>query len=303
MATQDAPVVVNYGESGRGKSTDLVYTLAGGGLFLGMPGGLRVAASVVGVDVAKQIVQVSTMEEVPGYIQAAKAAGFSGVGVDDASLLMANTFLQAQRQFAKVKGGAVKGYDFAMWTYLGNVLQNVVYSARVAGIPVVLNGHEQPAYIDANTGENYLAGPDFGWKKLVKRTPHVADIAKRVVDRPFDAPGWDTRADCDNNAKAYMKDRYDVAPRTSGPLNTAEHLREGGWVLPKPRGLEWIDEVAEHVAVGIIGGQAASAVTGPMAQHLQAQGVNPLHIRWALRDGVHRAEFRKHREASVLAGF
>jgi hypothetical protein len=284
---------------GQGKSTENVYSWAGRGLFLAQPGALRVATTVVGYDLGDRVQQCARMEDVPGWIRWAAENGFEAVVVDDASLLMANTQAQSRPMFEK-NGG----YDFGMYTYWQNAVYDVAYAARWAGIHVILNFHEQAAFTDKKTGESYPAGPDLGWKKLVKILPHTACVVGRIATPPPGAPAWDTRMDCNPRTPGkMMKDRFEVAPPDGGPLNTAEMLRAAGYPVSRPAGLEWMEDVAEKVASMVIGGEDPKSVTSKAKKAMLDAGTHPLHIRWALRDGVHRSRFRAHRAHSVLDGF
>ena len=45
------------------------------------------------------------------------------------------------------------------------------------------------------------------------------------------------------------------------------------------------------------------SVTTPWKDHLKSHNVHDMHIRWALRDGVHRARFHAMKAQTVLEGF
>lgn len=303
LGGRDAAVVLLVGEAGVGKSVENIYSWAGCGLFVAQPNALAGQTSVVGTDISSRTVQLGRMEQVPDIIRAAGAAGYAAVVIDDASLLMKNTIALTRDRFKTVSKSGGEGYDYGMYTFWSGVLQDVAYTARWAGVHVILNAHVQPAYTDKATGEFFKAGPDFDWKKLVRVMPHTADLVLQAVTRPPSAPEWDTRADCDrNDPSVMMKDRFTVMPARGGPLNTAEVLRAAGYNIPRPSGLEWMNDVAEWVATEIAAGKPEADVTKAARAQLDGK-VHPFHTRWALRDGVHRGRLRKHAATSVLAGF
>lgn len=296
----DPAVIVIYGEPGQGKSTENVYSWAGRGMFVAQPGALRVANTVVGYDLSKQIVHASHMEQVPDLIYKAKELGFEAVIIDDGSLMMGNTEMVARENFALTRNGKVTGYDFNLYPYMGGVLQRVALAARWCGIHVVINSHEQSAFTD-NNGERFLGGPNWAWKKLVKIVPHVACMALRVPKRDMNVPVWDTRCDCDpTDPNYYMKDRFAQAPPKAGPLNTAEILRATGSPVTRPRGLEWMEQVAEGIAGMIVQGAPEEQARAPWKAKLGESRVHPYAIRWALRDGTHRGRLRVYKAQSVL---
>lgn len=305
MANMDPAVLVPYGPVGQGKTANEIMSWGARGLFVCQPGALRVADTVAGYPLhPSQVKWVDTMEATLPLIRTAKAGGFSAVVVDDGSLLMANTMNKAREQFAIVKKGVVTGYDFGMYTYLRGVLMDIAFAARWAGVHVIINAHEQAATRDEKTNELYPAGPDFGWKKLVKDIPAMACVVLHVIKRLPEWQPWDTRADCDNSDPMFtMKDRFDVAPLRAGPLNTAEMLRAAGFPVERPPTLAWMEEVVVHVAQAILSGQTEVQATGPWVGHLQKHNVDPRHVRWALRDGVHRARFAINKQKAMLAGF
>lgn len=295
--------VIKYGDMGTGKSVDDILSWAGVGLFLTQPGGLRAYRTVAAYPALHQsVVEVSTMEQVRDQIAPAAEAGWSALIVDDASLLMHNTMTQAEATFRVVSKNGGEGVDRAMWNYLRTVLADCAYKARWSGIHIVWNGHEQPGFTDPKTNERFKAGPDFAWKKLVKLAPHTADLLMRTITPDDRFKEWDTRADCcEADPNSYQKDRFDRAIPRSGPLNTAEILRAAGYVIPRPAELAWMDEVAQSVADWMAQGASEEQARAPWKSHLLAQGVALEHIRWALRDGVHRGRLLAHRRNSILA--
>ena len=87
-------------------------------------------------------------------------------------------------------------------------------------------------------------------------------------------------------------------------MNIAEGLRAAGYVVPYPKGLEWIDKVAQGVSERILesGIEKWPEVLKAAAEKLQ--GTKELaHIRWALQDGLHRATIVHYQEVDALRSF
>lgn len=295
--------VIKYGDMGTGKSVDDILSWAGVGLFLTQPGGLRAYSTVAAYPaLIRQVVEVRTIEQVRDQIEPAATAGWGALIVDDASLLMHNTMSDAEARFRVVGKNGSEGVDRAMWGYLRTLLSETANRARWCGIHVIWNGHEQPAFSDPKTMERYKAGPDFAWKKLVKLAPHTADLLIRTIAPDARFKEWDTRCDCDeSDPNSYQKDRFDRAIPRSGPLNVAEILRAADYTIRRPPELEWMEQVAETIATWMGQGASEEQARAPWkAQLIQAQ-VPLEHVRWALRDGVHRGRLRLHRRNAILA--
>lgn len=331
-APDDPPFVVVFGETNTGKTTTALEFAAGGGLILTQPGGATTAKTVVGVDLTSSIQHVHRFEELPDWIYWAGANGFTSVYVDDGTLLMGNTLADAGRQWAiwkDVKNETtgimerrIVGYDRAMYQYLKPVVTEVGRALRWAKIPGLITCHPQNPYVHKTDGR-FPLGPDLQWGKLVRLLPCESDICLHATGKPVGVTGprppgspppppvppWDFRCNAERgNPDVATGDRYDITPEKDGPLNIAEIVREAAKLhgyrfdVPRPNGLEWMEGVAEDVALNILSGTAEIEATRPWAEHLLREGHHFTHVRWATKDGVHRARLRKARQANALAG-
>lgn len=139
--------------------------------------------------------------------------------------------------------------------------------------------------------------------------PNLPAPIPATPSRPRTAT-WDFRCDCPRGrADIATGDRFDVLPEYGGPLNSLMVIREAARLhgynfhVPRPSGLEWLDEVAEQVAGTIIEeGKSVSDACTPWIRHLQKARVDERHIRWAMRDGIHLSELRRHRRESIFDG-
>jgi hypothetical protein len=318
----DPPFIVVFGGTNTSKSTDALRFVAGGGLILTQPGGATTAKTVLGIDVSEQIQHVSTFEELPAWIRWAGENGFTSVYVDDATLLMANSFAAIRKRYTQYRpDGTEKGTDRAMWGVLRPLVTEVGKALRWAGIPGVLTAHAQLSYVHDKDGV-YPLGPDLSWGKLVSVLPCEADICLYATGRPQQtgvlrpgqkaeaAPPWDFRCNAERgNPGVATGDRFDIVPEFDGPLNTAEIIREAArthgynYHVPRPRGLEWMEDVAESIANSVvIGGNPEREASKPWSEYLLREGHHFTHVRWATVDGIHRARLRLGRQENALRG-
>jgi hypothetical protein len=98
-------------------------------------------------------------------------------------------------------------------------------------------------------------------------------------------------------------DRLSVFPGMA-PMNIAEGLRAGGYIIAYPPGLEWIGDVAQKVSERILeeGISNWSVVLQDVAQKLKGKRALP-HIRWAIQDGLHRATIHHYETVEALEAF
>ncbi len=319
----DPPMIVVFGGTNTGKSTDALRFVAGGGLILTQPGGATTAKTVLGVDVSNQIQHIHDFRQLPEWILWAGKNGFTSVYVDDGTLLMANTFADVKKQYTLFNDdGTEKGTDRQMWVVLRPIVTEVGKALRWAGIPGVITAHPQAAYVHKKDGR-YPMGPDLSWGKLVGVLPCESDICLHATGRPQSSgpqmPGtpagpksakWDFRCNAERgNPDVATGDRYDIAPEFNGPLNTAEIVREAAKVhgynyhVPRPRGLEWMEQVAENIAGAmVVEGRSEVEASRPWTEYLIKQGHHFTHVRWAVVDGIHRGRLRQAREREALYG-
>lgn len=302
VSAEKPPFIAVYGETNTGKSVDLVSFAGNRGLLIAQPGALRVGRTVLGLDIATNVVEVSTMEEVPAWVQYARDNGFTAVGIDDATLLMKRSAALALERFSTYNAKTGKsGIDFAMYSHLAKIVTDVSTAARWCNLPCLMTFHVQGAS-ENDDGEKFPMGPDLSWRKLVRHVPHESDITILSQPLPMGAKAWDTRANCDKRTvdKILVGDRFDVAAPVSGPLNTAELVRAAGYPLPRPTGLEWMESYVENLAQAILASGEEEKAWEPFRAALAQAGVIPPHVRWVRRDGTHRARIRRYQSAVAM---
>ena len=285
-------VVLAYGRPKIGKTTDAIYSFPTA-LYLAIPGALKAAASVVGVERSKMAVaQPRTLPEATVLIQeAAQLNRFPAVVVDDFSLLAQSTLSQFEQ------GVGRNGY--AAWGKLRDAVIAFRDTARAAGMHVILNAHERGA--DTVSGRYLPGGPKLPSKSLTEEVPAIADTVLRASVDAMRKP-WPGVYLCDPTDAAFLSgDRHNVAPK-KGPMNMGEILRAAGYTLPRLPGLEWQDEIVHAGTEAILAGELEKEVLTKLVSHCDGQGHNRLHQRWCLRDILDRVTLRRH-QANTLAGF
>lgn len=285
-------VVLAYGRSKIGKTTDAVYSFPTA-LFCAMPGALKSAIGVVGLDRSQMaVVNPRTIPEAAKFIHEAAGTGrFTAVVVDDFSLL-------AQATLSALESRGCSG--FAAWGALRDAVLEFRDVARAAGMHVILNAHERGA--DTINGVYRAGGPKLPSKNLTDEIPVIADMVLRASIDPMRKP-WPGVYQCDpTDTTIITGDRHNIAPK-KGPMNIAELLRAAGYPIARMPGLEWQEEIAEIGAEGILAGKSKLEVLKKFAAFCDEQGYNPLHRNWALRDMLDRATLRKSQSSHGLEAF
>jgi len=285
-------VVVAYGPSGVGKTTDLLYSLPSA-FFIAQKGALKPFRAVVGLTSVWQA-EARTLDDAIALTEQiarlpAEKRPYAVVG-DDLSLLADNTLA------AMEESGKYKGNGFKMWGDLRKKVQRFANIARWdAGIHTVLNSHEQAPFTD-DAGTFWRGGPRLPSKKLSAIIPHVADtVLKGRLDSLRTGVPWQGVYDCFLSESWLMKDRH--GHHGEGiPMNVGELLRSAGYTLPyaAPWMATWVDRVARSLEAG----KAMPRVRSAVIKALEGKAT-PFQIRSVLRDGIDRNDFRKLR-AGVL---
>ncbi len=277
-------IVVVYGDSGRGKSVDALYTVPDALYLTPAPGGLAAATRLTGVEPREQ--RVNTIEHACKVLRETK--GIHSVVLDDFSVLAERTHLS----FDSTGRG---GWD--VWKRLQRSVMNLREIAIERGLTLVMNAHVSPPKTD-DGGNSIPGGPKMPSKAMTMALPHVATLVLRAVNDPFlSAPRWPGRYACDpTNAQWVTKDRYVVIQGGKAPQNVREILwaaKAHGHdvVVPKrPQGLEALDDLAESLAQGFRSGALSSPQEARKAIATQRGKFPPHVLHWAWRDGCARSD-------------
>lgn len=305
LAAREPSFVITYGPSGLGKSADSIWAGAGAGVFIvAHPDGVKPAVNVVGAPLAaSQIRTAFSLSGAYAHLQAVvaenTAAAETGglvwriIVIDDLSMLVENELstMKASGQY-----NARGGFSFELWTSLMAQLVDFGNLARFAGVHVLANAHERDPAIDAK-GVYHRGGPALPSMKMIKRLPHIAsEVWKAEIDR--DNALWPAVIRCEPDPSWVMKSRDGL--RGTAPLNVGEWLRSNGYEIPRPVGLEWIEDWAGVIAQRLGEGADRRELTIKARDQLATLGHTPQHIYWAIRDGVHRHAFTEIKANSLL---
>lgn len=189
------------------------------------------------------------------------------------------------------------GDKFAIYGALKNEIIVFRNTAAKLGIHVWCNAHIQPPKTE--NGFTFLGGPKLPGNNSQSIASMVETIVKTEV-HPQKTKGWPMVYRCSPQDKNYYTgDRwgmiYDQAPQ-----NIAELMRSRGFDVPRAPGLEWQEEYIEAIAGELL---AQNAKTRLIAKKklfdetwtaLEADGVDPRHIYWMLKDTDDRVAIRTH---------
>ena len=137
-------VVMTYGPSGVGKTTDMGYSFPRA-LFIAAPGALTSIRSVCGYEPTR--IWVDTLSAATDLIEAASGK-YQTVVIDDFSFLAEQTFSTLEKKYS----------GFRLWGELRDTALTFRDKARMSGVNVVFNCWEQPPKIK-HDGARVRGGP------------------------------------------------------------------------------------------------------------------------------------------------
>lgn len=295
----DPVFAINYGVSGVGKSTDMIYAFPDNAIIFGERNAVRAPArSVVGVEIAdSNIIQPNRIEDASDYIEknheSLRKRGIIAAIADDFSLLAQNTFDHYEREQAKT--GKKDGY-FVINSLVDEIhrFRNV---CRRASIHVFVNAHDGPRHLNKNSGRYINGGPKLPGQ-IQEDIGQAFDVVLHVVRNPTRPVGFKAEFHCGVDSDYTTKDRLNIVDGVM-PFNTAEYLRAAGYEIPRACGLEWMEPVVEHFATfivtlgqNIVNPQVMLQVGNEMRAALAQKTSDPRHVNWVIRDAYDRAFIR-----------
>tara|TARA_Y100001938_G_C8094002_1_gene436928 strand:- start:737 stop:1690 length:954 start_codon:yes stop_codon:yes gene_type:complete len=280
-----------YGPSKAGKT---VASAAAGatGVFIGDPAGLMSAQRFLGIPDLKILPAKTVPEAIAQIEKVVKEGGVPSIVIDDFSLIVEATINEYEG--TKGRGG--------MWSALTKdvlAARDVARAATAQGTVVIFNCHEQPPR--TSSGKFVRGGPSLPGQ-LPEKFSGMVDVIGRAMFEPTAAP-WKYQLCLEPQADYVSGDRLSVFPGRA-PMNIAEGLRAAGYVVPYPKGLEWINKVAQGLSDKILkaGIENWRDVLQEAAEKLKGKR-EIAHIRWALQDGLHRATIQHYKDVESLRAF
>jgi len=277
--TIQSPMVLTYGASGSGKTTDCGYSFPNA-LFLAVPNSLQSIKSVCGYEPA--CVDIATIQEATGIIGEAKAKGFDSIVVDDFSFLAEKTFASLDR----IKDTRLR------WGKLRDVTLEFRNAARYAGVSVIINCWEKAP--STKSDGTFVRGGASLSGKLPEQLPAMCDLVLRCGRDPQRKP-WGGVYHCEFSSQYVMKDRFGVAYEMNPcPMNLAEILRAAGVSVSRMKGLEWQEEVVESFSQELQASNPSEYTTTveTLFGRLLSEGIDPKYARWTIRDVLDRTVIR-----------
>lgn len=267
--------MVIWGPSKSGKTT-ATGAIGASGHFLAHEGGLLPLKCFLGLDK----VSFETPKDVPhaAAIMRKRAGKVPTIVVDDFSLMVEQTVAQLESK-----------HSFGeMWRNLRKHVLDMRDAARSAtheGTHVIFNCHASPPR--TSSGRYVRGGPQMPGQ-LPEQFSAFADIVAKVEFEATAAP-WKYLLRTGPSPEYISGDRLAIFPDPA-PMNLAEALRLSGYDLPRPKGLEWQENVVSKLCEKICAEGIAEwrDILRPAAQKLRSKYSIP-HVRWALQDSLHRA--------------
>jgi hypothetical protein len=313
MAPRDPSLSLSYAVFKSGKSADALSAFPVA-VYIAAPGALACAEAVWGFP-QPQARDLETFADVRKLAEGNDCNGAVALVIDDASLIADRTV-----NYYKMKG--IGGYD--LWGAVFTSAIRMRDTLRRRGMHVVMTCHPAPA--STKEGVRHLGGPAFPGQ-IAAKLPAAADLLLRAEPRPgaaLVAAGVELgvgQSRADGTARAPANVLPTAAPtgfgwpfvyRTSphpdwmqgsrygtpdmAPMNLGEILRLAGFQIPRMKGLEWQENVAQALAQKLIEppGLGDSARVRDILLKVKDYTLSRFtktesFAYWALRDGYDRA--------------
>ena len=291
-----------YGQPKKKKTSDALAAFPTA-LFLGVPSAVTlVAQNELGYTPTVHPQSPQTLPELVQMLtqlsqDPASLKPYGALVIDDASHLCKQSMLMWEEQAPKGRSG--KTDRFFQYQQLNRHLLQMSSLSRHLGVHLVLTFHERDP---GTNGDGFFCagGPDVPSRNQVKTIPAWCDINVRaMVDPTYPDPWFPGVYYCDPTDPEWITgDRTGVCTRRT-PGNLREILRasQSEYHLARIPGLEWQDDVADIVASLIVEGVP---VKKAIQQAVEGRNSDPLHLRWACRDGIARGVLNKQAQRSMF---
>jgi len=293
--SHDPSFSIAYGDLKAGKTCDVLSAFPSA-VYIAAPGALSPAESVWGFPVP-QAHDLGTFREIRTFAEKMQPGSATALVIDDATLIADRTAIY-YRDVKKLDGWDVWGAVVGAAIRMRDVL-------RRRGFHVVMTCHANAATTE--NGVRMRGGPSFQGQAR-KKLPAAADLLLRAEAHPRAGIGWPMVYRTAPHADWLQGSRYDTPDMA--PMNLGEILRLAGFTIPRLRGLEWQESVAETLARELIKdlGSPEHVKTCMIKVRdfaLAKLTKEPKHAMWAVRDGYDRAVLRvaKQAQSGQLWGF
>ena len=278
-----------YAPKAHGKTSDSIATFPNA-VFIAAPGALSAAEAVWGIP-QPAAHDLETFSDIRKFAEGNDVNGAIALVIDDASLI-------ADRTVNHYKSKGIGGFE--LWGAVFTSAIRMRDTLRRRGKHVVMTCH--PIEASTHDGVRHAGGPAFPGQ-VAKKLPAAFDLLLRAEPRPGAAgglgaatssPGWAFVYRTAYHPDWLQGSRYGTPDMS--PMNLGEILRLAGFALPRMRGLEWQEALADALARKLIeapglGDPAyVTACLGKVKDFaLSKYTRTEAHAYWAIRDGLDRA--------------
>lgn len=298
---RDPSFAMVYGDLKAGKTADALSAFPGG-VYVAAPGALAPAEALWGFEQPK-IHDLGTFKDIREFGEKLSPGTTPGLVIDDATLIADRTAIY-YRDVKKLSG----------WDVWGAVVASAVKmrdSLRRRGFHVVMTAHAGGAFVE--NGIRHRGGPSFQGQAR-KKLPAAADLLLRAEARSTPGFGWSMLYRTSPHPDWLQGSRYDTPD--FAPMNLGEILRLAGFSIPRLRGLEWQEGLAEALAAKLLALDGEKIVlcdsekTKAALRRVREYALTKFtkderHADWAVRDGYDRAVLRNAKamqRAALWAG-
>lgn len=314
-AFRDASFTIEFGLLGSGKTIDQIAAFPNAIVF-SLSRELKSVITNLGWHPEK-IVEITTIYEVEPWVDSlikergqknAEALKYDACILDDMTLSGFQTEKALRAGVDVVRSGGKKeklnpkGWD--LWTEgRSESMQlaiRVSEKLKQAGLHFAVNGHQRPPRTNA-AGKFFRGGIDMP-TDLVEQFAAPADMVAKVEQEDSQLFHKAVASVKQMDPQWATKSRFTLPERV--PLNTGEILRNAGYRLRRAPGMEHHEDIVEGLAQFINAGIGAQDLTLAVQKvalnesirryELQKHLPDPRHMRWVLRDAIHRVWLRRY---------
>ena len=293
--TKDLPNVfgIIYAPPKKGKTLGLIKSFADA-LVITSVGGTSCSDYIGHEPDTWVITPDTTVDKITDVVHRASKK-YNAIIIDDFSLIADAELIHIQ---SNPRNAGFKAFDVLIKT-----MYKLRDGVRNADCHTFLVMHETPPReVTRDNKTVFIPGhPSItGWK-LPEKIPAISDFVVRMKYDKDALSNWPYVYQSAPTPNYITGSRLSMMPDSS-PTNIREIMIATGYDLPRTKGLEWLDELAEKVCQGIIKAEAKDRRS--VKKWLQANGASistkykdkdPRHVRWGVSDGIDRAVLRRYK--------
>lgn len=254
--------------------------------------------------------RVETLDDLCSILQMLDEYGYNGVFDaiinDDLTPIAMRSIQMWKRQDVRTASGAVD--NFYPYQQLSGRVIDVAGLTRNLGCHAWSSAWQREPSVDIKTRKRKPGGPNIGTADQSAQLPGWFDVNVRAVIDPNYPDPW-IKGALLADVSSVGTDKYVTGDRNGvvinnvpAPPNIREILRASrtNYLLTRPEGLEWLDELAEELAGLVDTHGARSAEAWDFIEHAFGGSVpvtprtqDELHIRWGCQDGIARGILRR----------